>query len=133
LDEVGAACPEGKGSRARLEQTYRKVTAEVGERLASSDDQDSFSPRRRGVILDIEYDTAARTWRMPEPKFSRLLGQVNAMVIKCEAAVQEELVGLNVLQVLSGRFNANYIIKPELEEEDFGDGSWKTARSVGCC
>jgi hypothetical protein len=38
LDEVGAACPEGTGSRARLEQAYRKVTVEVGERLASTDD-----------------------------------------------------------------------------------------------
>jgi hypothetical protein len=69
---------------------------------------------------------------MPEPKLYRLLGQVNA-TIKPDAVVQEELVGLNgrilhyVLLVPSSRFNLNYIIKPEVEEEDFGDGSWKTA------
>jgi hypothetical protein len=77
---------------------------------------------------------------MPEPKFSQLLGQANAMVIKCEAAVQEELVGLNgrilhyVLLVPSGRFNLNNIIKPELEEEDSGDWYLEDrSRSGGCC
>jgi hypothetical protein len=117
LDDIGAACPEKEESLAHFEQAYRKVAAEIGVKLASTDDPDkAFSPCHRGVVLGIEYDTVAWTWRIPGPKLARLLGQIRA-VFWSEYVMQEELASLNgrILHyaplVPSGRFNLNYIIK----------------------
>jgi hypothetical protein len=96
---------------------YRRVAAEIGVKLASTDDPEkAFAPCQKGVVLGIEYDTVQWTWKIPAIKLARLVAQIRAMLSR-DVVVQEEMASLTgrILHyaplVPGGRFNVNYIIK----------------------
>jgi hypothetical protein len=117
LDDVCAAYYGDSDLLQRFEDMYRRVAAEIGVKLASTDDPEkAFAPCQKGVVLGIEYDTVQWTWKIPAIKLARLVAQIRAMLSR-DVVVQEEMASLTgrILHyaplVPGGRFNVNYIIK----------------------
>jgi len=116
LDDVCAAAPAKSENLAKFETAYRRVAAEVGVRLAPSDDPDkAFSAATCGVVLGVEYDTVSWCWRIPETKKARLLVQI-ARVSSGEGVLRGEIWSLTgrILHyaplIPCGRFNLEYIL-----------------------
>ncbi len=82
LDDTCAAAPAGR--KAELEkfyQTYSTVARRVGVLLADTADPDkAFAPCTKGVVLGVEYDTVAWTWRIPREKAARFIQQLRTLI-----------------------------------------------------
>jgi hypothetical protein len=117
LDDVCAAAPAGSNALARFESAYRAVAAEVGVKLAPTDDPDkAFSPCTAGVVLGVHYDTVAWTWRIPAEKLSRVLLAIKAALSAVTMPQHEiwSLVGklLHYAPLIpDSKFNINHLIK----------------------
>jgi hypothetical protein len=117
LDDVCAAAPAGSLALSPFESTYRAVAAEIGVRLAPTDDPDkAFSPCTAGVVLGVHYDTVSWTWRIPAEKLDRTLLAIRA-AINAETLPQHEiwsLVGklLHYAPLIpDSKFNIGHLIK----------------------
>ena len=117
LDDVCAACPARSTALHRFEAAYRAVAAMVGVKLASTDDPEkAFSPCTAGVVLGVEYDTVAWTWRIPQDKLVRLLLQLRG-ALEADQLPQHEIWSLvgRLLHygplIPASRFNIGHLIK----------------------
>jgi hypothetical protein len=124
LDDVCAAAPAGSEALHRFEQTYRDVAAQVGVKLAPTDDPDkAFSPCTSGTVLGVTYDTMKWTWSIPGSKLARVILQIEG-AISAESLSQAEVWSLagRIMHyaplVPAGRFNLDYIIKANSESKD---------------
>ncbi len=78
LDDACTAAPASrKDELEKFYATYQTVAARVGVSLADTSDPDkAFGPRTKGVVLGVEYDTVAWTWRIPQEKAARFMLQL---------------------------------------------------------
>ena len=76
----------------------------------------AFAPCTRGVILGVEYDSVAWTWKIPDEKLARLLEQIELVCVE-KRVRQEDLASLvgKILHygplVPGGRFNLDHMLK----------------------
>ena len=124
LDDVCAAAPAGSTTLHVFEDTYRKVAAQVGVKLAPSDDPEkAFSPCTKGTVLGVTYDTMNWTWQIPPAKVARLVHQIHA-ALEADQLRQDEIWSMagRIMHyaplVPAGRFNLNYIIRASSVSED---------------
>ena len=118
LDDVcAAASVTGADQLRRFEDCYRAVAAQVGVKLAPPEDIDKgFSLCSRGIVLGVEYDSAAWTWAIPGEKVGRLLGQIRT-ALEAEHLRQDQvwsLVGRIIHYaplVPCGRFNIDHLVR----------------------
>ena len=118
LDDVcAAAAAARKAELERFDKAYREVAAQVGVRLAPLGDPDkAFAPCTRGVVLGVEYDSVAWTWKIPDEKLARLLEQIELVCVE-KRVRQEDLASLvgKILHygplVPGGRFNLDHMLK----------------------
>jgi len=118
LDDTCAAAPAGQlDALRRLETSYQEIAAHVGVKLAPTDDPDkAFSPCRRGVVLGVEYDTTAWTWRIPAGKLARILAQIQT-TLNGAVVLQDDLWSLTgrLLHYAPltpvGRFNIDHLLR----------------------
>jgi hypothetical protein len=102
---------------ARFKKAYRDVAAQVGVKLAPTDDPDkAFSPCTAGTVLGVSYDTVSWGWSIPQNKLARVILQIEA-ALSATVLRQDEIWSLagRILHyaplIPTGRFNLDYIIK----------------------
>ena len=133
LDDVCAAAAASRREELeRFARAYRAVAEHVGVRLAPLGDPDkAFDPCTRGVVLGVEYDSVAWTWRIPDEKLFRLLEQIR-QVAAAERVRQEELASLvgRILHysplIQGGRFHLDHLLKAKGEVN--GRREWVAVR-----
>ena len=124
LDDLCAAASPDSGLVQRLDDTYRRLAAAIGVRLAPLTDPDkAFSACTAGVVLGISYDTVAWTWSIPAEKLTRTLLQLQTL-FDADSAPQHEIwsaVG-RILHycplVPSGRFNIDLLLRANAMSTD---------------
>jgi hypothetical protein len=124
LDDVCAAAPSGSAALAEFERAYRDVSAQVGVKLAPTDDPDkAFSPCTAGTVLGVSYDTVAWAWCIPPGKLARVILQIEA-AMSVDALRQDEIWSLTgrILHyaplIPAGQFNLNYLIRANSESDE---------------
>jgi hypothetical protein len=128
LDDACAAAPASrKDELEKFYATYQEVAARVGVLLADTSDPDkAFGPSTNGVILGVEYDTVAWTWRIPQEKAARFMLQLRELAA-AQTVRQDEIwkiVG-RVIHYASlfpaGKFNIDYFMEANKRptERDF--------------
>lgn len=118
LDDTCAAAPANKKeSLERFYNTYAAVAERVGVRLADASDPDkAFPPRTCGVVLGVEYDTVAWTWRIPQEKAARFMLQLRELIAADQLRQDDiwRIVGRAVHYtplIPAGRFNLDYLLR----------------------
>ena len=118
LDDTCAAAPAGDlAALRRLETAYADVAAQIGVKLASTDDPDkAFSPCTRGVVLGIEYDTVDWSWRIPPGKLARILAQIETVL--ATSMIKQDVIWSLTGRILHyapltqvGRFNLDHLLR----------------------
>jgi hypothetical protein len=118
LDDACAAAPASrKGELEKFYTTYQTVAARVGVSLADTSDPDkAFGPRTRGVVLGVEYDTVAWTWRIPQEKAARFMLQLRELA--AAKTVRQDEIWRIVGRVIhyaplipAGKFNIDYFMQ----------------------
>jgi hypothetical protein len=128
LDDACAAAPASrKDELERFYATYQEVAARVGVLLADTSDPDkAFGPSTNGVILGVEYDTVAWTWRIPQEKAARFMLQLRELA--AAQTVRQDEIWKIVGRVIhyaplfpAGKFNIDYFMEANKRstERDF--------------
>ena len=128
LDDACAAAPASrKDDLERFYATYKAVATRVGVLLADTSDPDkAFGPTTKGVVLGVEYDTLAWTWRIPQEKAARFMLQLRELA--AAQTVRQDEIWKIVGRVIhyaplipAGRFNIDYFMEANKRstERDF--------------
>ena len=77
LDDTVAAGPEHTDLAERFDETFSRVAASLGIKLAPRDDLDkSFGPTTVGTIFGVHYDTVDWTWAVPPARLNKIINMI---------------------------------------------------------
>lgn len=89
LDDVCACAPEGCDMIDKFYETYHLTCQRLNIKLADPTDQDkAFSPRTKGQVLGVDYDSVNMTWSLRQDKITIILHIIEDVMEDGEATVR---------------------------------------------